>query len=81
MPVVKLSQKTTTPLFFILLLSLVIGTLAWDIVERIVSEAGYSLSLTTQPIGFDLGVLSFYIRVNPGSFLGVIGGVLIFRAV
>lgn len=80
MGLVKLVRKNLTPLLVILFLGLVIGTLAWNIVERIFAEAGMPFSLSTGRIGFDVDVLAVYIRVNPGSFLGAAGGVLLFRA-
>ncbi len=76
----KLIRKNLAPLVVIVFLGLLIGTLAWDIVERILSEAGFPISLSTRPIGFDIGVISFFFRVNPGSFLGIAGAVLLFRS-
>ncbi len=75
----KLSKKNLTPLVTIIIMGLVIGTLAWDVVERIFAAAGMPFSLSTGRVGFDLDVIAFYIRVNPGSFLGAAGGVLLFR--
>ncbi len=77
---VKLVKKNLTPFVTILVLGLIIGTLAWDILERIFAAAGLPFSLSTGRIGFDLDVIAFYIRINPGSFLGAAGGVLLFRA-
>ena len=62
------------------ILGLLIGTLTWDIIERLFALGGFSFSLSTAPLGFDLGVIRFYLRFNPGSFLGCGGGILLFRS-
>ena len=64
---------------YLVLFGLVIGTLSWEIIERIVSATGRTMDLTAGPIGIDLWVVAISIRVNPGSFLGTIAGVLLFR--
>ena len=60
-------------------LGFLIGTLAWEVLERIVLQMGYELALGIGPVGFDLSVLSFYIKINPGSFIGLLGAVFLFR--
>jgi presenilin-like A22 family membrane protease len=76
----KLIKKHVGAFLLIVLLGMFIGTLAWDIVERIFAQAGLPFSLETGPIGFDIGVLSVYLKINPGSFLGAAGGILLFRS-
>lgn len=76
----KLIKKHLGTFLLLAFLGMFIGTLAWDIVERIFAQAGLPFSLETGPIGFDIGVVSFYIRINPGSFLGAAGGILLFRS-
>ena len=75
----KLTKKHTGSFVAVVLLGLAIGSFAWEILERIVSYAGADLSLSVGPIGFDLDVLAVWLRVNPGSFLGTLGAVLVFR--
>ena len=75
----KLIRKNLTPLLIFLFLGLVIGTLAWGLLERLVALGGREFSLSVGPLGFDLGVISFYLRFNPGSLLGLAGAVLLFR--
>ncbi|HUZ16862.1 MAG TPA: hypothetical protein VMV68_00630 [Spirochaetia bacterium] len=77
----KLIKKNVTPFLLLIVLGIFIGTLAWDIVERIFAQAGLPFNLEVGPIGFDIGVLSLYLRVNPGTFLGAAGGVLLFRSI
>lgn len=76
----KLTKKHVGAFLLLVLLGMFIGTLAWDIIERIFAQAGLPFSLETGPIGFDIGVLSVYLKINPGSFLGAAGGVLLFRS-
>ncbi len=76
----KLTKKHVGAFLLLVLLGMFIGTLAWDIIERIFAQAGLPFSLETGPIGFDIGVLSVYLKINPGSFLGAAGGILLFRS-
>jgi hypothetical protein len=79
-PPMKLIKKHVGAFLLLVLLGIFIGTLAWDIIERIFAQAGLPFSLETGPIGFDIGVLSVYMKINPGSFLGAAGGILLFRS-
>jgi hypothetical protein len=75
----KLSSKTL-PLFTrILLASLAVGTLAWELIERIVALAGGTLDLAVGPVGFDVHVLALWVMLNPGTLLGVLPAILLFR--
>ena len=76
----KLTTKTLGSFLLFLLLGLVIGSVAWEIVERLVNAAGLSLSLSIGPVGFDLRVLAVWVRLNPGSFLGAAGGIILWRS-
>ncbi|MBI9101389.1 MAG: hypothetical protein JEY99_03160 [Spirochaetales bacterium] len=76
----KLIKKNLNPLLIFIFLGLIIGTLTWDILERLIVLSGSGFSLTTHPIGFDLGVISFFIRFNPGSIAGITGSVLLFKS-
>lgn len=76
----KLLKKHLGAFFLVVFLGIFIGTLTWFIVERIFAEAGLPFSVETGPVGFNLGVISLYLKMNPGSILGAIGGVLLFRA-
>jgi hypothetical protein len=76
----KLSGKNVTTLIAIALLGAVVGGLGWEVVERICARLGLVLALSVGPIGFDLSVVSLRFLVNPGTFVGLAGGVLLFRA-
>lgn len=78
--IVKASNKTNrTVLIKVLVLACIVGTLGWDLTERIVRVAGLSLSLQAGPVGFDIGVIQLYVRSNPGTLLGIPAGFLVFR--
>lgn len=54
------------------------GTLFWELFMRLF---GLESPLTVGPVGFDLIVIEFWISINPGSFLGIALGFLLFRSV
>ena len=77
----KLNKKNMPSLFLILFLGFIIGSLSWELVERILITFNIAINWEIGPLGFDLNVLSFYIKFNPGSALGIIGGLFLFREV
>ncbi|HUX13588.1 MAG TPA: hypothetical protein VMW87_11205 [Spirochaetia bacterium] len=76
----KLTQRTRGLFVLIVGLSLIIGTFSWTILERILALAGAPLNLEAGPVGFDIGVIAASIHVNPGTLLGLVPGILIFKA-
>ena len=75
----KLSAKTASKLALLVFLGAVIGGLAWEIVERIAVRLGWELNLSVGPVGFDLSVIAFHVKANPGMILGLLGGAILFR--
>ena len=75
----KLKKNNSRYFFYLLLVCFVIGSLAWEIFEKIMFKTGIDVSLTTPPIGIDLDVLKLMVKVNPGSFIGLVAGIIIFR--
>ena len=75
----KLSSRNRSTFLIFLVLGFVTGTLAWEVLERIVLYMGIELDLGIGPIGFDLSVIRAYIKVNPGSFIGGLGAIVLFR--
>ncbi|MBN1647873.1 MAG: hypothetical protein JW874_07565 [Spirochaetales bacterium] len=75
----KLTKKNSGHFIALLLLGLIVGTLCWELFARIISSFGTDISFAVGPIGFDVLVLQFYIKLNPGSVAGIIGGALLFR--
>ncbi len=76
----KLTQRSRGLFVLVVGLSLIIGTFSWTILERILALAGAPLNLEAGPVGFDIGVIAASIHVNPGTLLGLIPGILIFKA-
>jgi hypothetical protein len=75
----KLSKTHIPGLIRVVVLFCVLGSFAWEILERLVAVAGLELSLAVGPYGVDLGVIAVYISPNPGLILGAGIGVLVFR--
>jgi len=75
----KLTRKNTISMVCFLLLWLLIGSLAWELLERLLSSGGIVMFSSTLKLGFDLSVISFYFKINPGSFFGLLFGVLLFK--
>lgn len=76
----KLNKKNSSSFVLILILSLMVCTLTWFLIEQIFTMAGLSFSLSVGPIGFDISVLAVYIRFNPGTVLGLPAGYFIFKS-
>ncbi|MFP4642750.1 MAG: hypothetical protein ACLFM0_00190 [Spirochaetales bacterium] len=70
----KLSSRTVPTFFTLLLLGMIIGTFSWEILERLLSIASVPLDLRVGPVGFDTGVLSVRLMLNPGSLAGLYFG-------
>ena len=75
----KLSSRNRSTFLAFLGLGALVGTLGWEVLERIVQQMGLELALGIGPVGFDLTVLSVFIKINPGTFIGVLGGIFLFR--
>ena len=75
----KLSSRNRSTFLAFLGLGFLVGTLGWEVLERIVQQMGLDLALGIGPVGFDLSVLSVFIKINPGTFIGVLGGIFLFR--
>jgi hypothetical protein len=72
------SRKPQAPLLvLIVVLGAIAGSLAWEVLERVLRPP---VSLASGPLQvFDLYVVALTIRVNPGSFLGAIAAALLAR--
>ncbi len=77
----KLTKKNMQPLILIIFLCTIDGSFAWFILEIIFKSAGLSFSLSTGRIGFDLGIIAFFLNVNPGTVLGLAAGFFVFRVI
>jgi hypothetical protein len=64
-------------LIVIILLGALAGSLAWEVLERLIRPP---VSLASGPLQlFDLYVVALTIRINPGSFLGAGAAALLAR--
>lgn len=78
----KISKKTLGTFLGFIFLGLIVGTIIWEILELLISGiANNVISITTKPLGFDLGAIAFFIRLNPGSLVGLIGGWILFSKI
>ncbi|MBN2553603.1 MAG: hypothetical protein JXB06_12580 [Spirochaetales bacterium] len=75
----KLSSRNRSTFVSFLGLGFLIGTLGWEVLERVAVKLGLELSLGIGPVGLDLSVLSVFIKINPGTFIGILGGIFLFR--
>lgn len=76
----KITRKTLSNLTFILIFCMLIGSLGWEVLERILVMFGVEWDLSIGPLGFDLHALALYVRINPGSVAGLAGGFLFFKS-
>ena len=74
----KFNNKNAPVFFQIVLLSAVMGSLAWGIFELILHRIGIDIDLTLDKIGLDLAVISFHLNLNPGSLIGTACGIFLF---
>ncbi len=75
----KLTGRNRWTLLSFLGVGLLVGGLAWELLERVLATLGYDLHLGVGPVGFDLSVLAVSLVVNPGTLLGALGGLVVFR--
>jgi len=76
----KLTAKTLSSFLLLCALCMLVGGLAWEVLERVVLRLGLELDLSFGPVGFDLGVIALHVTVNPGTFLGLAAAILLARA-
>ncbi|MFP4300654.1 MAG: hypothetical protein ACLFPW_13770 [Spirochaetaceae bacterium] len=77
-------SRSTPTLFspqLIFVLTILAGTLGWEVLVSLLALGGLELPLSTGPVGFDVKVISFYMEVNPGTFLGLFLGYRFARSV
>ena len=79
----KLNSRNLSRLLLLLIIGILLGSLGWEVLERIIRLGGLEFSPTTQnPITlFDLYVLSLSFRANPGTLLGALGAILVFKRI
>ncbi len=76
----KLTAKTLSSLALLCVLGMLVGGLSWEVLERVALHFGLDVDLSIGPVGFDLSVVAMSVTVNPGTFLGLVAAVFLFRA-
>ena len=77
----KLTKKNRPSFIIIIFLATLAGSFTWFILEIIFKNMGIPFSFSTGKIGFDIEIISFYLNVNPGTVLGMVGGYFVFKAI
>lgn len=77
----KLTAKNLPVFLRVFVLCLVIGTLAWELVERLLELAGVAVDLSVGPVGFDIEVVALSVMANPGTLVAIVPAVLLFRKI
>ena len=75
----KLIAKNLPILIRLVIICAVVGPLAWELLERLLALGGVTLDLALGPVGFDIQVISFSLQVNPGTLLGIVPAILLFK--
>jgi hypothetical protein len=75
------NKKNLKTYALFLVFGLLIGSLLWEVLERVLHQVGIGLTLTPEKAlqVFDIYVLSMSVRANPGSLIGAIGGTIFFK--
>ena len=77
-----LNKKNFPILLTFIILGMIIGSIGWEILERLITTLGGTLALTLEkPIGFDLYVISLFFRVSLGTLLGALSGIILFKVI
>jgi len=76
----KWTAKNRPVLYRLVFLGALTGTLAWTLLELLLSIMGFPFSLEAGPVGFDIHVVSFWIRFNPGTIAGLAGAYILFKS-
>jgi len=75
----KLTAKNLPILVRLLVLCMVVGTLAWELIERILELTGIAVDLAVGPVGFDIEVLALSVMANPGTLIGIVPAIALYR--
>ncbi len=72
-------KKNLSQFIAIVILGTIIGSLFWEVVERLLGYCGVSLSLSlADPLLMDIHVFIIGMRPNIGTAFGIVGGIILF---
>ncbi|MAG13109.1 MAG: hypothetical protein CMN78_00750 [Spirochaetales bacterium] len=77
----KLTKKHGGLFVLLIFIGFIVGSLAWEVVERIVVLAGGSFELKAGPVVLDLGAVFLSVEVNPGTLFGICLGLFLFSRI
>jgi hypothetical protein len=75
----KLSKNTLSSFLVFIFLGIIIGSISWELIDRLLLVFNIDIPLSLDRIGFDLNVIALYIKPNPGTVLGIPLFIQIFR--
>jgi hypothetical protein len=76
---VKLNGKNLPVFIRLFFICVVVSTIAWELIERLLAIGGLALDLSLGPVGFDIQVIAFSLQVNPGTLIGIVPAIILFR--
>jgi len=78
----KLIKKNVPVFIAFLLMGCIIGSIFWEIFERILhlfpDFSYFTLTMKQPAVLLDIYVIALAFRANPGTLLGLIGGIIFF---
>ncbi len=63
-------KKKTKLYIYSIIAGCAAGTVIWELLCVIFRNFGFNLYLSAGPVGFDISVISFYVKINLGTVLG-----------
>lgn len=77
----EFSRSNTGYFIAFMLLGGVLGSALGTLVVKFFPAAGFITSNLTGPVGFNLEIISFSLRLNLASIIGIVAGIVLFRRI
>lgn len=77
----EFSRSNTGYFIAFMLLGGVLGSALGTLIVKFFPEAGFITSNLTGPIGFNLEIISFSLKLNLASIFGLVSGIILFRKI
>lgn len=75
------SRSNTGYFIAFMLLGGVLGSALGTLVVKFFPAAGFITSNLTGPVGFNLEIISFSLKLNLASIIGLVAGIVLFRKI